>query len=453
MNNSLYIPNHFGLGQNPTQKLETNLLDEFAKYETYPEIFANSLKTPEILQKFYEIQDERKEDKEAAQKLRGQFVRSINLPEQNKRTQYALITPTPFLERIMHFWSNHFAISIEKIIMRPLGNAYEIEAIRPNITGNFRDLLIGVITHPAMLIYLDQANSIGPNSQFAQRRKARSDKKIGLNENLAREILELHTLGVHGGYSQEDVTQFAKALTGFTIINQQRMRFGNLPMNAQIGQFAFEPAIHEPDDVNFMGKHYNGQGAKNAAQILEFIATHPATYAHIAFKLARHFAGDNPPQELIDKLKQNLIANNGDLKSLYRELIASPFCYNKSAIKFKTPYEWLVSSLRAMNVSDLEKIDIAVVLKNLGQELWLPKSPKGYDDTMDAWAAPDALMRRIEAANLIAKYINAPLPPVQLAQKILGDELSEHTLTSISRAESVQSGIALLLVSPEFLRR
>ncbi len=449
--------NRFGLGIKPNENdvfQNINWFENQAQsYEAKPKTLNSSQNSKEIVRQYIEVQELKRKNKDNPQvfKKEQKILRDIYVTENNNRLNISVNTKTPFIERLVHFWSNHFAISADKIEVRALAGAYENEAIRPNVLGNFRDLIRGVVTHPAMLAYLDQIQSIGPNSMAGQRRsKNNPDKEIGLNENLAREIFELHTLGVNGGYTQSDVTEFARALTGFTIANGKRRQFAN---NGDIGSFVFEPLMHEPGSRTIMGKKFNQSGADQGAAILEFVAGHPSTAKNIATKLARHFAGDNPTQSLIDKLKQSFISLNGDLKSIYLTLINSPECWVNNNVKFKTPWEWLVSSLRAMGIEDTSRIDTPTVLENLGQAMWQPKSPKGFDDIEDAWAAPDALLRRAETANLIAKYFDAPLNPNQLAPKLLGTHLSEHTKIAISRAESIQSGTALLLISPEFLRR
>lgn len=449
--------NRFGLGIKPNENDIFQDMNWFAKqaqsYEAKPKSLNSSQNSKEIVRQYIEVQELKRKNKDNPQvfKKEQKILRDIYVTEANNRLNISVNTKTPFIDRMVHFWSNHFAVSADKIEVRALAGAYENEAIRPNVLGNFRDLIRGVVTHPAMLAYLDQIQSIGPNSMAGQRRSQNNpDKEIGLNENLAREIFELHTLGVNGGYTQSDVTEFARALTGFTIANGKGRRFSN---NGDIGSFVFEPLMHEPGSRTIMGKKFNQSGADQGAAILEFVASHPSTAKNIATKLARHFAGDNPPQTLIDKLKQSFISSNGDLKSIYLTLINAPECWANDNVKFKTPWEWLVSSLRAMGINDTSRIDTPTVLENLGQAMWQPKSPKGFDDIEDAWAAPDALLRRAETANLIAKYFDAPLNPNQLAPKLLGNHLSEHTKIAISRAESIQSGTSLLLISPEFLRR
>lgn len=373
----------------------------------------------------------------------------------NARVQTSLNSATPFMERLVHFWSNHFAVSVDKIMVRALAGSYEFEAIRPNVTLKFRDMLLAAITHPAMLDFLDQNRSIGPSSRFvanrANRDGANSERAVGLNENLAREIMELHTLGVHGGYSQADVTEFAKALTGFTIMSERRSQLAGA--RVEVGKFYFEPNIHEPGTRTIMGRSYRQDDGTQALAIIDFLIAHPSTARNIATKLARHFTTDNPPQRLIDALAADFMRTGGDLPSLYQVLISSPDIMNTNNSKFKSPWDWLISSMRGLGFDSADNIDSSLIMQNLGQAVWQPKSPKGYDDIDAAWVAPDALTRRIELAWQLSLRAKTSLSPSQLADKLIGTELDSHTKTAISRAESPSSGFALLIVSPQFMRR
>jgi uncharacterized protein (DUF1800 family) len=236
----------------------------------------------------------------------------------------AVASPTPFPERLVHFWSNHFAVSTEKQFVSGLAGAHEFAAIRPHILGRFSDLLIAAVRHPAMLLYLDQVLSFGTDSAFAVRtRRARGGP--GLNENLAREILELHTLGVRSGYTQADVTAFARALTGLSVAGLGRGAARRLvPDGSRPGDTIFIAELHQPGEQSILGKRYPDTGAGQAEAVLRDLAVHPATARHIAVKLARHFSGDDPPQPLVDRLTADFLRSGGDLASLYRTLIRSP---------------------------------------------------------------------------------------------------------------------------------
>lgn len=369
------------------------------------------------------------------------------------RLSSALTTDSPFAERLVYFWANHFAVSIDKLPVIGLAGLLEFEAIRPHLFGRFSDLLLAVEKHPAMLVYLDQAQSVGPNSTIGRLAAVRGGKQRGLNENLAREAMELHTLGVRTGYSQTDVTEFARALTGWTVSGIAGGPISRVIGGAEDGSFAFADALHEPGDRVIMGKRYAQQGEAQARAVLLDLASSPATARHISTKLARHFAGDDPPTAMVDRLTKAYLSSGGDLTTLYRALIGSPEAWVPKPLKFKTPWEWSVSALRAVGQTELDPKMAAAILKQLGQPTWQPGSPAGWDDVAASWAAPEALMRRVEVAQRLAARAGSALDARTLAQRVLPGVLTDSTRTAVERAESPQEGIALLLVSPEFLRR
>jgi uncharacterized protein (DUF1800 family) len=281
----------------------------------------------------------------------------------------------------------------------------------------------------------------------------RGGKQRGLNENLAREILELHTLGVRSGYSQADVTEFARALTGWTVSGIARGPRARFVGGSGDGSFQFADALHEPGDRTMMGKRYAQRGQAQARAILSDLAVNSATARHISTKLARHFAGDDPPQPMIDRLTHAYLASGGDLPTVYRAVIVSPEAWSATPIKFKTPWEWSISALRAIGKRELDPPIAAAMLKQLGQPTWQPGSPAGWEDTAANWAAPEALMLRVEAAQRLADRAGSAVDPRALAEKVVGGTLGNATRAAIARAESPQEGLALLLVSPEFMRR
>jgi uncharacterized protein (DUF1800 family) len=381
-----------------------------------------------------------------------QSIRDDYLVMNSARLASALATPSPFVERLVHFWANHFAVSVDKLPVIGLAGLLEFEAIRPAVLGRFSDMLLAVEQHPAMLVYLDQAQSIGPNSQAGRYIEMASGKNGGLNENLAREIMELHTLGVRTGYSQNDVTEFARALTGWTVNGLARGPVRRL-IGGTPGQFQFAEMMHEPGVRTIMGNKYAQGGEGQARAILLDLAASPATAKHLATKLARHFAGDDPPSALVDRLSKAYLASGGDLPTVYRALIESPEAWVPQAIKFKNPWEWSVSALRAIGVHQLEPAIAAGVLRQLGQPTWQPGSPAGWDDIAASWAGPDALVRRVEVAQRLADRAGSTIDARTLAEKLFPGSLSQPTRTAIARAESPAEGLALLLVSPEFVRR
>ncbi len=364
----------------------------------------------------------------------------------------ALTTPAPFAERLVHFWANHFAVSADKLQTIGLAGTLEFEAIRPHITGRFGDLLLAVETHPAMLLYLDQAQSIGPESPIAQLAASRPNarRRPGLNENLAREILELHTLGVGSGYTQADVQELARAMTGWSVGGFVR---GPIGVEAPDGAFVFQPNWHQPGDRSLLGTRYAQSGVGQARAMLADLAVHPATARHLATKLARHFVADVPPPALVTRLADAHVATGGDLMALYRILIEAPESWATPTPKFKTPWDWTISSLRAVGARDAPDLKLVGALAQLGQPVWRSGSPAGWDDIAASWAAPDALLRRVETAGRIAALVGDRLDARSLAPRLLPGVLTAATAEAIARADSPQQGLALLLSAPEFLRR
>lgn len=399
---------------------------------------------------------------EAADKANDPVAQARRFARQQGRDHYAgavsaralvaLHSPAPFVERLVHFWANHFAVSADKITMVGLAGSLEFEAVRPHVLGKFGDMLHAVERHPAMLIYLDQAQSVGPDSPFGQA-GGRRGQKAGLNENLAREILELHTLGVRTGYSQADVTEFARAMTGWTVAGLGRGRGPAYAEAGEAGSFVFAPRLHEPGTRTILGRSWAQQGEAQAASVLDLLATHPATARHIATKLARHFAGDEPPAALVGRLEAAFLRSGGDLPAVYRILIEAPECWVLQPVKFKSPWEWTISALRGLGAQQLPPMAMNGLMTQLGQPVWKPGSPAGWDDVAASWAAPDAVMRRVEAAERLAQRTRDTVDARQRAAELFPDALSESTAQSIARAESPGQGVALMLVAPEFMRR
>ncbi|MCL9998712.1 MAG: DUF1800 domain-containing protein [Erythrobacter sp.] len=369
------------------------------------------------------------------------------------RTQLAVSSPAPMIERLVHFWSNHFSVSVGKVGTQFEVGPHEFTAIRPHVLGRFADMLKAAVLHPAMLLYLDQFQSIGPNAPFAQARARRGgdqpERPRGLNENLAREVLELHTLGVDGGYTQADVTELARALTGWTVPGIGRV--GRFAEDQPSGA-AFVALVHEPGARRVLGRTYPAGEAGQALAILNDLAAHPATARHIASKLARHFAGDTPPPALVARLEADFLKTGGDLASLTATLIDAPEVWTPAPVKFRTPFEWLIGAMRLTSVGKLPPQRIVGALNELGQVPWRAPSPAGYDDLAASWAGPDALVRRVELAERIAG--NVPADDVLArAEAAFPGALGEATRTQLSRAESGSQALALLLVSPEMMRR
>jgi uncharacterized protein (DUF1800 family) len=472
--------NRFGLGARPTDQPPSDpkrwLLQQMGSFEPRPRALAQVPARGQVVEQLANYLAEQQMAGRAKRQMQPASMPTDGMPQQadkqvdpvrrylrqsiredymvmnSARLASALTTDSPFVERLVHFWANHFAVSVDKLPVIGLAGLLEFEAIRPHVLGKFSDMLLAVEQHPAMLVYLDQAQSIGPNSRAGQFIAMRGGKQRGLNENLAREIMELHTLGVRTGYSQADVTEFARALTGWTVSGLGRGPAARL-VGGTPGQFQFADMLHEPGSRTIIGKRYDQPGETQARAVLLDLAQSPATAKHLATKLARHFAGDDPPPALVDRLSSAYLASGGDLPTVYRALIDSPAAWAAQPLKFKTPWEWSVSALRAIGLRELEPQVAAGVLKQLGQPTWQPGSPAGWDDIAASWAGPDALVRRVEVAQRLADRAGSAVDARALAEKLFPQSLGEATRTAIARAESPAEGFALLLVSPEFVRR
>lgn len=381
-------------------------------------------------------------------------LQSLLFADTEARVHRAVTTGDGFCERWVQFWSNHFTVAARSLPTIPWPGVFEREAVRPLVFGRFADLLKACVLHPGMLIYLDQHQSVGPNSQLAQRaarRAGRDRDPPGLNENLAREVLELHTLGAQGGYSQADVTEFARALTGWTVpVGPRLQRFVR---DAAPGSAVFVEALHEPGQRTLLGRNWRETGPSLAGAILDHLAGHPATAQRIALKVARHFVADEPPPALVARLEADFRRTGGDLASLARTLVTSPEAFEAELRKFKTPNDFLVSSLRAAGVSDLPRAELRATFEQLGQIPYRAPSPRGWADTASEWAAPDAVLKRAEWAQLVAGLLPAGTDPTAFAAASLGPALTERTATALRRAGSARQAISLFLMSPEFQRR
>jgi uncharacterized protein (DUF1800 family) len=379
-------------------------------------------------------------------------IRAIAIDEMAARARLAAATPASFRERWTLFWANHFTVSATKGQVAPIAGSFEREAIRPYVFGRFEDMLTASSRHPAMLLYLDQATSIGPNSPAGQRRRA------GLNENLAREIMELHTVGVDGGYAQADVTEFARALTGWSVSRGREAAAAGQPGAADPGEpgaFMFRPFTHEPGARRVLGRTYANDGEGQGRAILHDLAAHPATARHIARKLAVHFVSDAPYASLVSRLEGSFRAGGGRLDKVAETLIDSPEAWRPEAAKLKSPYEFIVSTWRVAGVApDLEQPQRFVgSMTALDQRPFSPPSPKGWPDSAAEWAAPDQIVKRIAWAEQAANTMAGFMDPGEAARQGLGARLSPEAATAIARAETRREAIAILLMSPEFQRR
>jgi uncharacterized protein (DUF1800 family) len=358
------------------------------------------------------------------------------LAEVKARLDAASVAEIGFAERLVWFWSNHFCVSADTV--PNMVGGYEREAIRPHIVGRFADMLLAVEGHPAMLVYLNNWASIGPNSV------AGINRTRGLNENLAREILELHTLGVRTVYTQDDVTSFAKVITGWSIVPPVKDQ-------ARGGEFTFNPFTHEPGTQTVVGQAYADAGFDQGRRVLADLARHPATATHVARKLARHFIADDPALALIERLAKRFRETEGDLKEMAKALVAAPEAWAMPRSKLKRPTEWIVAALRATgaNVTDVRPVMQAQNL--LGEPLWRPPAPNGFADDDATWL--DGLSQRLDVANQVALRIAPAADPTAVFDETLAPVASAETKRTIARAESRQQALALLLMAPEFQRR
>ncbi|MBC9881988.1 DUF1800 family protein [Bradyrhizobium sp. INPA01-394B] len=368
-------------------------------------------------------------------------IQKIFRTEALARLQRAMLVDCGFTERLVVFWSNHFCISASKgELARMWAGAFEREAIRPHVLGRFADMLKAVEQHPAMLFFLDNQQSLGPDSRAGQNRKR------GLNENLAREIMELHTLGVGGGYTQEDVTSLARIITGWTFAGRK----GQI---GAPGSFAFNANAHQPGPQVLLGKTYEANGLAQGEAALADIARHPSTANFIATKFARHFVADDPPPALVARLRDVFVRTDGDLKAVATALVDSDEAWMAPLTKMRSPYDFLVASGRLLARVPEDPGFYLNSLNLLGQPLWTPAGPNGFPDTAAAWAAPEGMKLRLDIASQMGARLGPNIDPLDLLEFAAGDAASAETRRTIERAESRQQALALLLMSPELQRR
>jgi len=351
--------------------------------------------------------------------------------------QNALVTDATFRERLVWFWANHFTISTRRGMVAPLAGSFMRDAIRPYVTGRFSDMVLAVMHHPAMLVYLDNGQSAGPNSPAGLRNRR------GLNENLARECLELHTITPAAGYTQADVTEFARILTGWSIETRE----------APLG-FKFRPFLHEPGEKRLLGRTF-GEGEQAGIEALTWLGDHPMTHRALAVKLARHFIADQPPPDAVRAIEGALRDTRGNLASAYRAIIAQPAAW-KPLQKVRSPFDLTLAAFRA----GLSQAAIATstegpfigLMNALGQGLFNAVQPSGWPDVAAEWIGPEAMMRRVDWAYTFAGRQDLS-DPLTLADTALGPLLPDRTLTELRQAGSRREALTLLIASPEFQRR
>jgi uncharacterized protein (DUF1800 family) len=392
------------------------------------------------------VRQERKEAKEKGQPLpKGGTIPNIRkqtyMAEMEARLALGCTTDKPFAERLVRFWSNHFTVSIAKKKTMVFIGDYEREAIRPYIAGTFEDMLFAVCMHPAMQIYLDNWRSIGPDSQVGAK-----GGKHGLNENLGRELMELYTLGVDGGYSQADVIAMAKLLTGWSIYDGHANGFG------------FFQEKHEPGPIALRGKTYPA-GWDGSVAAIKDLAHDPATARHIAKKFATHFIADNPPADSVARLEKVFIDTRGNLHALSEAVVKDAAAWRPELQKFRTPVEYVTAARRLMgwnNDSGRGEGDMRRMLgavKMMGEVPFEAPSPKGWPDNADAWNGSDALLARVQWAKEFGDHLPQTFNVGTMAGDGLGPLLSDNTKSVMAKASSKGEAVALLLASPEFQRR
>jgi uncharacterized protein (DUF1800 family) len=361
----------------------------------------------------------------------------------------ALLSRRQLEEVMVDFWFNHFNVFSGKGLDELWTGSYEQQAIRPFALGRFRDLLFATTKHPAMLVYLDNTLSTAPGSPGARGRQK------GLNENFAREVMELHTLGADGGYTQEDVVTLARILTGWTV---------NPPAARAYPEYAavFEGARHDYSAKTFLGHEIKSRGKAEGEEALDILAHSPATAHHISFELAQYFVADEPPSSLVDRLAARFIATDGDIREVLKTLFASREFWDSRGRKYKTPYHFVISAVRAAGAPIGNVRPLLAALEQFGMPLYGCLTPDGYKNTEDAWLSPDATTRRIGFATALARGSlmlggdngAAGAHPVDAArlEAIFGSTLAEATRHAV---ETAPPGLraALILGSPDFMRR
>ena len=381
-------------------------------------------------------------------------------------------TERPFVERLVAFWSNHLCVSAgAKVLVAPLAGSYEREAIRPHVLGRFEDMVLASAKHPAMLVYLDNFQSIGPGSEAARGGRRNASVRRGLNENYARELLELHTLGVNGGYTQQDVQQLARILTGWTIDGLDaagaRGRLAGAPARgrgrgargtAQAPQsnagrpigFAFQQLLHEPGEKSVLGVRYAEAGVLEGERAIRAFCAHPSTAQFVATKLVAHFVSDDPPAAAVAGVARAFRDSGGDLRVAAGTLIEIPEAWSEQSWKFRTPQDWYVAVVRAFG-ADRVSDGAPAVLRQLRHPLWSPQAPKGFGDTMQEWADPDSLLNRAELARSVARLVGArPIDPQLLLDVV--DVAADDPLRRLLGDASIPAPerVALAIAGPAF---
>ncbi|WP_246026754.1 DUF1800 domain-containing protein [Paracoccus luteus] len=374
---------------------------------------------------------------------------ALNRGVLRRRIARAVGAPAGFGERLVQFWTDHFTTVAPNLPQQMMAAAFVDEAIRPNLNGRFADLLFAADTHTMMLVYLNQVNSFGPGSVFVRKRP---EKRLGLNENLAREAIELHSLGVGAAYTQADVRELAELLTGLSADNRKGTRY--------IAQAA------EPGADVVLGESYGGPGTSGMDEIrraMTDLAGHPATAAHLSRKLAVHFVADDPPDALVADLTDAWRGSGGDLATVYGVLVRHPALMAGFRHKARQPFDFIAASLRALGLGeagvmalDSQRVQqaLAYPLTLMGQPWNRARGPDGWPDRAEDWITPQMLSARIGWSLRQPARLVDPLPdPRAFLATALGSTASEPLARAVPRAESAREGVAIVLASSDFNRR
>ncbi|MDQ1079245.1 DUF1800 family protein [Pseudoroseomonas cervicalis] len=436
---SIHAAIRFGLGARPDQPLPSDpraaLLAELRQPDTPPPP-PEGWDHPPTLSEVMAVWEEEDRMGREAVLAAGQNAPRAKLyrAENQAQAEHALTTSASFRERLVLFWANHFTVSRRTAGVFALTGEYLRSAIRPHVNGRLEDMVLAAERHPAMLLYLNQNSSIGPNSPSGQR------SRRGLNENLAREILELHTVSPAAGYSQRDVTQFALLLTGLSLLRRGE-RAGTV----------FAASRHEPGEKRILGQRF-GEGEAEIERALRFLAGHEATHRHVAEKLVRHFVADDPPPAAVRRVFSALRDSRGDLGVATAALIEAPEAWDRPLTKIRSPQDFTYAALRGLG-AEARHANLAIsVCGALGQPYWTAPAPKGWPDRAEDWVSPEMLLQRMERAHDMAGRFSRQ-DPAQLAEVALGPLARPQTLDAVRRAGSLRDGLTLLLASPEFQRR
>lgn len=455
MSLAVIAQNRFGQGARPSQSAaysnspQQSLLNQLKQSPAV--VLSKRLPSSETLLEQWRVYRKDKNSKKMKQQMnldmakKGSTQKGRNLTPKKVMTLFAgenfksqVKSANSLNWRLFDFFSNHFSVSSQGGLMTFMAGSLESEAIANNLLGNFDDMLLAVCRHPAMLLYLNNEKSFGPNSPRAKRQKK---KKFGLNENLAREILELHTLGVDGGYKQNDVTELAKAITGWSLSNPKKDKYFG---------FKYVHQAHEPGSRTVMGKTYPNN-KQQGEKILIDLARHPSTAAFMARKLVSHFVADMPNDKLVAEVENTWLNTNGNIKAVMERLINSPLAWQVKQHKFKTPKEYMVSAMRLLEIKPGRNNDIVKWQRQLGQQPYGAGSPAGFPDNENDWNSANALMARIDWVNYLARKNKVNLDGV--LPHVFGSDKTSDSYLQVVRAESRKTALSLLLLSPEFMRR